>query len=160
MYHRYVEALRWIVLSLFLITAGSVHAEIYKWVDESGRMHFSDQPPLVDKAETIELPEISTYSQAKISDKEVDLEMAENSSAPGNSKQVVMYTATWCGICKNAKRYFRKHKISFQEYDIENSKKGRRDFKKLKARGVPVILVGKKRLNGFDPKKFEALYKS
>jgi len=43
-------------------------------------------------------------------------------------------------------------------YDIETSKKGKRDFIKLKARGVPVILVGKKRMNGFDVRKFEAMY--
>ncbi len=99
-------------------------------------------------------PKINTYTSRKLPD--------PDNTKPGNKKSlrksVVMYSAVWCGICKNAKRYFNQNGIAFKEYDIETSAKGRRDYKKLRGRGVPIILVGKKRINGFTPKSFKALY--
>ena len=155
------------LLSLFLYSF-SLSAEVYKWTDENGRTHFGDQPPLNQLSEGIDLGEISTYTSAKIV--ENDVQANENNNAVtekkhsakkySGRKKVVMYSAAWCGICTKAKKYFRKNKIAYKEYDIDTSKKGRRDFKKLKASGVPVILVGKKRLNGFNIKKFETLYRS
>ena len=44
----------------------------------------------------------------------------------------------------------RKNGIVFTEYDIEKSTKGRRDFESMKGRGVPIILVGDMRMNGFN----------
>lgn len=44
------------------------------------------------------------------------------------------------------------------EYDVEKSSKGKRDFKRLGGTGVPIILVGQKRLNGFSWETFEKLY--
>ncbi|MCW9012905.1 MAG: glutaredoxin family protein [Gammaproteobacteria bacterium] len=152
----------WMMFVALLLMIQSVNAEIYKWVDAKGRMHFSDQPPMTNKAETIELPEITTYTQARLSGETVDLDdeaMNQGSSINEKNKKVVMYSAAWCGVCTKAKKYFRKNKIAYKEYDIDTSKKGKRDYKKLKARGVPVILVGKKRLNGFNAQQFEALYK-
>jgi glutaredoxin len=157
-----------VFLVLLSLSSFSLSAEVYKWTDESGRTHFSDQPPLNQLSESIDLGEISTYTSAKIIENDVQANENNNTvtekkySAKKYSgrKKVVMYSAAWCGICTKAKKYFRKNKIAYKEYDIDTSKKGRRDFKKLKASGVPVILVGKKRLNGFDIKKFESLYRS
>jgi len=69
-----------------------------------------------------------------------------------------MYSASWCTVCKKAKKYFRERGISYTEYDIEKSAKGRREYDKLGARGVPVILVGNKRLNGFTEEAFNKIY--
>jgi len=61
-----------------------------------------------------------------------------------------MYSAAWCGICKKANEYFKANNIKYKEYDIDKSSKGKRILKKLGAKGVPVILVGDKHLNGFS----------
>lgn len=45
------------------------------------------------------------------------------------------------------------------EYDIEKDAQARREYDALGARGVPVILVGKKRMNGFSAAGFEKLYR-
>jgi glutaredoxin len=157
-----------VFLVLLCLSSFSLSAEVYKWTDEGGRTHFSDQPPLNQLSQSIDLGEISTYTSAKIIENDVQAKENNNTvtekkhSAKKYSgrKKVVMYSAAWCGICTKAKKYFRKNKIAYKEYDIDTSKKGRRDFKKLNASGVPVILVGKKRLDGFNIKKFETLYRS
>jgi glutaredoxin len=71
-----------------------------------------------------------------------------------------MYSTSWCGYCKKAAAHFRKKRIAFAEYDIEKTAKGKRDHKRLKGRGVPVILIGKKRMDGFSAKLFDSIYSS
>ena len=73
-------------------------------------------------------------------------------------KRVVMYSASWCGVCKRARKWLTANAIPFKEFDIDQSTQGARDFRQLRGKGVPIILVGKKRLNGFSPAAFEAAY--
>ena len=121
-------------------------AEVYKWVDEQGQVHYTDRPVgITGGASPVDLP-VNTYTAPQILD-----------SAYGISG-VVMYSASWCTVCRKARKYFRQIGITFTEYDIERSAKGRREYSKLGARGVPVILVGDKRLNGFTEKAFNKLY--
>lgn len=69
-----------------------------------------------------------------------------------------MYSTTWCGVCKKAKRYFNQNGISYTEYDVEKSAKGKSDFKAMNGTGVPIILIGDARMYGFSPARFERLY--
>ncbi|MDA9983096.1 glutaredoxin family protein [Gammaproteobacteria bacterium] len=121
-------------------------AEVYKWVDEQGQVYYTDQPVgITGDASAIDLP-VNTYTEAQILD------------SVHRSSGVVMYSASWCTVCRKASKYFRQKGITFTEYDIEISEKGRREYNKLGARGVPVILVGDKRLNGFTEEAFNKLY--
>ena len=70
---------------------------------------------------------------------------------------VVMYSTRWCPYCKKAREYFKRHQISYIEYDIEASAENLEKFRALKGRGVPLILVGEQRMQGFNPQAFEAL---
>jgi len=137
-----------LIIVAFVLTSNSSFAAIYKWVDEDGNSHFTDKPPTNKKTERITV-KINTYSSASVS---------ENTLRTSRKKKVIMYSTTRCGVCKRAKKYFRKNNIAFTEYDVETSSKGKRDFKKLKGRGVPIILIGKKRLNGFDVSRFKQIY--
>lgn len=128
--------------------ASSPLAGVYKWVDEQGNIHFSDRRPQSSDSEKLELPEINTYTG-----------VTYDTSAFDSGKKVIMYSAEWCGVCKKAKRYFKKNRIPFTEYDIEKNAKAKQRYKQLGATGVPVILYGKQRMNGFSPGAFERIYK-
>jgi len=130
---------------LFSISASN---EILKWTDSDGKIHFGDRPPAGAEASVVEV-RINTYESPNI-------EAIREILNPKD--KVVMYSAAWCGVCKKAKKYFKANKIRFKEYDIERSSKGKKDFKKLGAKGVPVILVEEKRLNGFSAGSFESIY--
>jgi len=137
-----------IVLITTLIFTISVSAEILKWTDSDGRVHFGDKPPPGAETSIVEV-RINTYESPNI-------EALQEILNPKD--KVVMYSAEWCGVCKKAKKYFRANNIPFKDYDIDKSSKGKKDYKKLGAKGVPVILVGKKRLNGFSAATFESIY--
>jgi mycoredoxin len=38
-----------------------------------------------------------------------------------NRPNVIMYTTTWCGDCRRAKRYFQEWGIEYSEIDIERT---------------------------------------
>jgi glutaredoxin len=135
------------MLSLLMHT-GAAAGDIHRWTDSEGNMHFGDQPPVAVDSEIVKL-RVNTYSSPGI---EALAEIFQTDD------RVVMYSASWCGVCKKAKRYFQDKGIGFTEHDIETSAQGRRDYNKLGARGVPVILVGRRRLNGFSAASFEGIY--
>jgi len=130
-----------------LLPLGVVNAgEIYKWTDDDGVVHFGDTPPATAIYSVPEI-QINTYTAPVSSSK----------TATAN-RQVVMYSTSWCGYCKKAKKYFVKKGISFKEYDIEKSPSARRKYDQLNGRGVPLIVIGDQRLSGFSVEAFERIY--
>ncbi|MGB5833417.1 MAG: glutaredoxin family protein [Thiohalocapsa sp.] len=144
MCHR--EFFRAILFSAGLVAASNAVPEIYRWVDENGQVNFSDNRSTSHSSEAVKL-RINTYESVSYDLSTVDI-----------GKKVVMYSANWCGICTKARRYFEENGIEFTEYDVEESTKGKSDYQDMRANGVPVILVGKRRMNGFSVEGFRRLY--
>ena len=132
--------------SLLLLSFSANGAQVLKWVDDNGKVHYGDVSTLQGQGQVIEL-NISSYEAVSIIQSEAI-----------NGDRVVMYSTDWCGYCKQARRYFEKNEIDFVEYDIEKDRTARRAYKKLGAKGVPVILVGKQRMNGFSVAGFNRIY--
>lgn len=144
------------LLSIGLLFAGSSTAELYKWVDAEGKVHYGDQPPQNVKLKDIK-NNISSFTSVAVEGFQFDPNLITTRTA---SKKVVMYSTEWCGYCKQAARHFRKNNIAFVEHDIEKSSNAANDFKKLGGKGVPLILVGKKKMSGFNANRFDRLYDS
>jgi len=73
---------------------------------------------------------------------------------------VLIYTRAGCPYCAQAKQYLEAHQVPFREYDIYRTEKGNRDFKALGGFGVPIIIVGERRLDGYDENRLAELLKS
>lgn len=127
-------------------------AGIYKWKDVDGRIHIGDRPPPASSAEQISVRPVNTFGGIATPDSD-----ANAGTTAGATEKVVIYTTQRCGYCNKAKAYFRNKGVAYSEYDVETSSKGRRDYKKLQGRGVPIIMVGSKRLNGFSESRLSAV---
>jgi glutaredoxin len=130
------------------LSVGQVHAQVYKWVDDDGITHFSDTPPQSD----------SDFSEIEVKVNSYTSTFVEETPIDNQGDKIVMYSTSWCGYCKKARRYFDDNNIAFVEYDIEKSPKARKEYDALGGRGVPVILVGNRKLTGFSVDAFEKLY--
>lgn len=146
------------LISTLYIVCLDAQAEIYRWTDENGQVHFGDARPQERESEKITV-RVNTYTSPSIENHSKIFD--SNSKSPQGSKniKVVMYSASWCDVCKKARKYFKQNNIAFVEYDVETSEKGKRAFKKLNGKGVPIILVNNKRMNGFSPNHFQSLFK-
>ncbi|MES2825364.1 MAG: glutaredoxin family protein [Pseudomonadota bacterium] len=145
--------IKFFFICLFLF-AGSASAEIYQWTDANGRVHFGDKPAKNVKAKAVKV-EVNTYTN--VSYENLDYKDEDKNT---HSKKVIMYSTSWCSYCKKARSYFVENGISFVDYDIENDKNAKRAYDALGAKGVPVIVVGKKRMNGFSVAGFKTLLSS
>ena len=67
---------------------------------------------------------------------------------------VIMLGAWWCRYCYQAKRYFQQNNIHYCEYDMENTDPGKQLYEKYGG-GLPVLLIGKYKLNGFSEQQIE-----
>ena len=148
-------------LVLFCMMIFTSHAEIHKWVDENGKIHYGDRAPASKNVKALDIS-VETFSNVEVRplDEEAMSVLEREIDGKTKKKKVVMYSTEWCGVCKKAKKYFNANSIPFREYDIEKDEKRAREFKKLKGRGVPLILVGKQRMSGFSASSFEKLYKN
>lgn len=121
-------------------------AQIYQWTDESGRVHFGDKPKSNENAEQVSV-KVNVYES-----------VGYPSIAPAqDDDRVVMYGASWCGYCRQARNYFQQNGIRYVEYDIEKNERARRAYDSIGGNGVPVILVGDKRMNGFSVEGFQGI---
>lgn len=143
-------------------------ASMYSWTDENGVKHYSNNPPPSNnKTKDLKVSDEIEYDASK--DKK-RLEKADeywnkklkhfNKSQTGkkktrkkkytSSKDVVMFSTRNCGYCTKAKAFFNQHGVKYTDIDINKSEDGRKRFKELNGRGVPLILIGDKKIRGFN----------
>jgi glutaredoxin len=72
------------------------------------------------------------------------------------SPRITLYTTRNCPHCRQAKQYLQARGLRFAELDVNHSPRGKKEFARLGARGVPVILVGDRRIDGFDRRRLDA----
>ena len=103
-------------------------------------------------------PEVASTGAARSSGK------APDKAAKGDSG-IIMFSASWCGVCTKARRWFRNKGIQYTERDIEKDSGAQAEMAKLAAQagvprsqltGVPVIWVNGTLFSGFDPRAIES----
>jgi len=67
------------------------------------------------------------------------------------SVPVVLYSTSWCGYCAKTRRFFKRNKITYVEYDIEKSATAKRQYDDLGGGGVPLVLVNRQIVRGYNP---------
>lgn len=131
-------------MAAILTVSSAGAADVYKWKDVNGRTHVSDRAPVHD-AERIHV-----RTNAPPVD---DLQVHAATDAP----RVVMLSASWCGVCRRARNWLTQNGVAFTEYDVERDRKGMEEYKRLNGKGVPIILVGDLRMDGFSARALEAM---
>ena len=127
------------------------NAQVYKWTGPEGRTHYGDSPPDGASKQEVRIgvqsfggpAQVDTWTQVLRRPPAVD-------AAKPRSAGVTMFSTAWCPHCRRAKAWFAQKGVSYREVDIEASDAGRREFEQYGGRGVPVIIVGERRMRGFD----------
>ena len=146
-----MRVLLWSLLALSF----EVSAEIYKWVDKDGTVHFEDRKPQGARYEEFKVRSISGVQTYRAAPRAIK-QLAPKSVG---KKNVILYGTAWCGYCTKARRYFLANNIPFEDYDIESSASAKSEYDALNGKGVPLILVGDNLMNGFSESHFNQLYK-
>lgn len=153
---------------IFLLMVLPACGDLYSWTDANGVKHFSNESPSthegVERQSEIKYTadqydqweEQRQTDQGKMiqrgrSDEEAGANAASaNGRAPGKPEKVVMYATRRCKYCARARAFFKEHAVSYTEYDISADPQAHERFKKLNGHGVPFIIIGNKRVSGFN----------
>lgn len=126
-----------VALSL-LLCVSSAGAQVYKWTDNKGVVHYSDKPHA--GAGALAAPSSEAPGPA------LPYELAQ----AAKRHPVTLYTTAGCGICDQGRAYLKARGIPFLEKTVDSDA----DAAKLKEAGgngqLPLLLVGRSKLTGFE----------
>jgi len=74
--------------------------------------------------------------------------------------KVKVYSTQTCPFCDDAKDFLKKHRIKFEDIDVNKDKKAAMEMiQKSGQTGVPVIEIDGEIIRGFDQEKLKKLLK-
>ena len=75
----------------------------------------------------------------------------EELSGMTHMKTIKIYTTSWCGYCKAAKRLFKEKGWEYEEINIEEQNISREELSKIGlSLSVPQIIMDGKAIGGYD----------
>lgn len=137
-----MKRLSWLPAMLF--AAGAIHAQsAYRWVDEQGKVHYSDRPPQT--------------ASGKVEQRQLNAPAADKQPAFAMRRAmadypVTLYISSDCGdSCRQAVDFLRKRGVPFSEKSV-STQENLAALSKLTAgeARVPVMQVGNRVLKGFE----------
>ena len=136
-----------------LLCAGGASAQMYKWVDASGKTHFTDTPPPAT-ARPAKVSGSAPGSTATL----VNLPYAL--AVPARNHPITLYTASACAGCDAGRSYLRGRGIPFAEKTVTTEA----DVASLKGAGgdgsLPFISVGSAKMAGFEAAAWDTMLKT
>lgn len=127
---------------LLSLLSGPAGAEVYRWTDAAGKLHFSDRKP-------------EGTGQVEAFRGEGPLSIVDSPPAATAPEKLRMFVTQWCPTCKKAKAWLRQRGTPFEELDVETSAQAKAEYDRAGGRAVPLILLGRERMTGFDARRLE-----
>lgn len=78
---------------------------------------------------------------------------------PAKPPRITLYSTSRCPHCRQVKQWLQQHKLRFQEFDVERNQRAFKEFQRVGGRGVPVLMVGQQKIDGFNRKRLEQVFK-
>lgn len=137
----------WVLLLIFVAAPLSA-AQLYRWVDAEGRVHYTDQPPDA-KAKNVE--------QRRFGANVIDTTQLPYATREAAKKFPVTLYANDCGDpCSQALQHLNKRGIPFVRKTLKDEGETE-ELKKLAGGSlVPLLLVGKKPLKYFQAQEWDS----
>lgn len=132
-----------LALLLGMGLAGGAHAQLYKWTDSKGVVHYSDVP--VSGKGAGKVAAIGTAPAAPPS-----LVLPYELAQAARKSPVTLYTARDCAACDQGRSLLKLRGVPFVEKTVESDA----DAAKLKEAGsdgqLPLLVVGRSKLLGYQ----------
>jgi glutaredoxin len=128
--------------ALLLAVSFAAHAQMYRWTDKQGRVHYTDTPPPKDALKAQEKNLRSNTSSGG--------EMSYETQEAMKKYPVKLFTAEKCDPCTEGRSLLSKRGIPFREIVVKDDA-SRAELKKVNDKGeVPVLIVGTDVRKGYE----------
>ncbi|MFN0040352.1 MAG: DUF4124 domain-containing protein, partial [Burkholderiales bacterium] len=129
--------------TVLMLASVLAHAELYRWVDAEGKVHYSDKPPV---------PNVKSIERRKVDGgKPGETPLPYTLQQAVKNFPVTLYT-TECGdACSRARMLLTKRGVPYTEMDA-NDEAARAELRKLIGPNleVPVLKIGSKVVKGIE----------
>jgi glutaredoxin len=137
-----------------LLIAGSAHAQQYRWVDEQGRVQYSDTPP---PASAKDVRKMKSRAAAPAAAPQQPFELTRLQK----DFPVTLYTSPNCiEGCAMARAALNKRGVPFTEVQVWDEETNEQLKRASGAAEVPTLQVGISTHRGFEQGAFDALLDS
>lgn len=138
-------------VAVALLAAGAANAQLYRWTDPSGRVHFTDTPP-PPNASNVQKKRLAPPPSAPSKPAEPFVVQQARKTAP-----VTLYTAPGCDPCGAARRLLGERGVPFKEVSVVDEAGAEQLKKAVGGSVVPAIVVGTSTQMGFQQDAYSAL---
>lgn len=147
------RCVRALVASSLLVFALTAEAQLYRWTDASGAVHYTDTPP-PPGAKNVQKKESPRTASAQAPP------AAQGPDAPEQAAKnfpVILYTANDCGApCKSAREHLNRRRVPFAENIVAYQADVDALIKLAGAARVPVMVVGTTILKDYQRQDWDA----
>lgn len=156
-----------LVFAVLYVLAVSALADVYRYTDNKGELHFVDDIAKVPKKYRKQITDAELQGNVSImaatpalreSQERTVKELPEEQAMPPAGTNVEVFVTSWCGYCKKMLRFLNEKGIPYTAYDIETDRNAFRIYRELGGGGVPVVRIGANVVRGFNPDKVMAYY--
>lgn len=137
--------------------AGSAPADgQFKYINERGQVQ------VAARLEDIPESQRSTASVFRSTPIPARPELPADDIRPASNADVTIYSTSSCPYCRAAIAYFEKHGIPYENRDVQADREANTEYLEITGgrRGVPVIVVGEKWMQGWNQQGFDDLLAS
>jgi glutaredoxin len=144
------QVLPGLAASLFLLACASSSAQVYKWTDAKGTVHYTDTPPPRQAARELGTSSSGTPGQGsgQSGGQALPYELARAVKA----SPVTLYTTTQtaCAACEQGRLLLRARGIPYLEKTVDTGE-DQEQLRQLTGKlELPVLAVGKRNIAGFQ----------
>jgi glutaredoxin len=134
------------LLLALLALSHAATAQVFKWVDDKGVTHFSDQPPPASAKAKAPAAVKTAGGSGGDSGAGLPYELAQ----AVRNHPVVMYTSSPCAPCEQGRSLLSTRGIPFTEKSVATDA----DIAQMKAAGgdgqMPLLFIGRSKITGFQ----------
>lgn len=156
-----------VVAVIVLVAVGVCRAEVYRYTDSKGELHFVDDISKVPKKYRKQAGNTESQGNVSVMDATPTSASPQGRTAQEPPKQqitssgspnVEVFITSWCGYCKKMVRFLNEKGIPYTAYDIEKDSVAARTYRELGGNGVPVVRVGSHVVHGYSPEAVMSYY--
>lgn len=144
---------------LLLPAAAALSAEVYRWRDANGTVHYSDRKPADFEVEQVAVKQHESMADGPAVQPSPVVSAVIPPAPPAAPPpiSVLMYSRPGCGWCRKAEHYLEARGVPWRSIDITASAQAEREFKSLGGTGTPLIFIEGQRVAGFNVKRLDRL---
>jgi glutaredoxin len=146
-------------LMLWAMSAGA--QTLYKSIGPDGKAVYSDRPPATGRLEkTLKVENLPNTALPAGLAAELQ-QLRQTGAKPAiSASSTVLFAASWCGFCRQARAYLASKGIKYEDIDIETPA-GKAAFAAAGGSGgIPLLVLKGQQVRGFSAQAYDQLFAS